>query len=524
MDTEDWAGGEALLMKARARLSMRRRGDGPSSVMERRIASSVVRAALLEANNALGVIWTNRSEPERALPFLEDARAAYEEAPAGTRTTREEAGHTQTLFYLAQVLGQLGREDESAAMCGGCLRRQLERRGGVGWTSPEEWAQNAAQLAGFYVSKAHWATARHCVAAAERVYDDAYPRWARKHIRGEAAAAADGGGDASALPDEVADVGANVQLAWGKLHLHRLMAARDLFASRGTSETGIAAAAKRAAAAGDDHRLDIAFPSLRLAGEGGKAAEAVGLVSQGPNEGWIPRDVCTARVVFNAAAPRYRAALSHYLLDGFVTEHCDALLDVSSLHKALAFFEASHSRRRHHALQRRRVLRIDAALAQLSPRTFPGLCKTLWFEVGEAHRAVLESKIEAGRPPLRLASAARAAAEGYERFLRAYDDDENTGQPPERVPEDEERAYLTARFVLARVVSKTHGAGSEAEALARALVEYEAFASYVKRHAVTGFDAEAGLCAEMAELLPTKIDNLRRLEARDASAVDPLTA
>jgi hypothetical protein len=61
----------------------------------------------------------------------------------------------------------------------------------------------------------------------------------------------------------------------------------------------------------------------------------VGIVSEGPNEGWIPRDVAIARNVFNAAAPRYRAALSHYRLEGFVTEHCDALLDVSSLHKAL---------------------------------------------------------------------------------------------------------------------------------------------------------------------------------------------
>ena len=37
--------------------------------------------------------------------------------------------------------------------------------------------------------------------------------------------------------------------------------------------------------------------------------------------------------MFNLAAPHYRAALSHYQLDGFVSEHCDTLLDVSSLHK-----------------------------------------------------------------------------------------------------------------------------------------------------------------------------------------------
>ena len=144
----------------------------------------------------------------------------------------------------------------------------------------------------------------------------------------------------------MADVGANVQLAWGKLHLHRLMAARDLFASRGKSENGIAAAAKRTAADGDDNRLIVEFPSLRLSDGGAKsatrAAAAVGIVSEGPNEGWIPRDVFIARNVFNAAAPHYRAALSHYRLEGFVTEHCDALLDVSSLHKALVGFASSN--------------------------------------------------------------------------------------------------------------------------------------------------------------------------------------
>jgi hypothetical protein len=43
-------------------------------------------------------------------------------------------------------------EDESAAMCGACLRRQVEKKGGAE-ISPDEWAQNTAQLAGFYVSK-----------------------------------------------------------------------------------------------------------------------------------------------------------------------------------------------------------------------------------------------------------------------------------------------------------------------------------------------------------------------------------
>ena len=67
VDTEDWARGEELLMDARARLSR------PSA------SSASCRAALLDADNLLGVLWTNRSEPERALPFLLEARKIHDE-------------------------------------------------------------------------------------------------------------------------------------------------------------------------------------------------------------------------------------------------------------------------------------------------------------------------------------------------------------------------------------------------------------------------------------------------------------
>jgi hypothetical protein len=80
-------------------------------------SAAACRAALLDANNMLGVLWTNRAEPERALPFLREAQTVYsEDTPQGrdtvgggtvstTKTAKEEAGHTQTLFYLAQVGG-----------------------------------------------------------------------------------------------------------------------------------------------------------------------------------------------------------------------------------------------------------------------------------------------------------------------------------------------------------------------------------------------------------------------------------
>ena len=393
--------------------------------------------ALIDSCNHLGIVWTNRSDPEKAMPHLERAMRVYEDLDPKdphAKTPDIERALTNTVFYLAQVYGYVGRDEEAAKLCGACLRRQCEAdatAGGIGRgvpgasVSPEEWAQNAAQLAGFYAARACWATARHCAAAAEKVFADANPGWlragsgtprrgfdphrerrrrktrrprrGRRRERaprvGQAAPAKAGGGDGT-VRDE------------------------------GRDGDGRGGAAGRTAASGDN-ALIVSFPTLRL-GDGGAssatvAAKAVGIVSEGPGEGWVPRDAATARAVFNQAARRFRAALARYKLDGFVTEHCDVVLDVSRLHKHLAFFEESNPRR-YNSLQRRRVERVERVAAELSRDKYPGLYKTLWFEYAEAHRAILEGKIRRGRPPLSLGDAARCATRGYTAYVDTFED------------------------------------------------------------------------------------------------------
>ncbi len=43
-----------------------------------------------------------------------------------------------------------------------------------------------------------------------------------------------------------------------------------------------------------------------------------------------------ARELFNAAMPRFKAALSYYLLDGWVTEHVNILMDMSNMYRHVA--------------------------------------------------------------------------------------------------------------------------------------------------------------------------------------------
>ena len=527
VDTEDPVKGETLLDGAVAWLGGRL--DGPPECVH----------AFLDSCNHLAIIWTDRSEPTKALPHLEKAMAAYEDIDpkdVHAKTPDIEQAFTKTIFYLAQVYGNLGRDEESANMCAACLRRQCETkeseggigRGGKASVSPEEWAQNAAQLSGFYAARACWATARHCVAAAEKVFTMAVPDWRQAHgpFDSKSSSQKPDLSVAKTIDESPADIGANVQLAWGKLHLMRLTAAKELFLSKGECERGIGGEAKKTAASGDDNRLIVEFPKLRLddgtSTSASKAAKSVGIVSEGPGEGWVPRDVAGVRIVFNQAAPRYRAALSRYVLDGFVTEHCDVVLDVSSLHKCLAFFEDGNPRR-YNSIQRRRVTRVESVAKELSFDKYPGLYKALWFEYAEAHRAVLEGKITRNRPPLSLGEAARCATRGYSAYIDTFKDQvgPNRAAPRRIHDEEEERTYVTARFIRARTASKQHGQfGSEADALGVALVDYEFVPAYCEAHGLEGMEQESGLCAQMCQLLPSKIVHLRSMEKH--AGTDPL--
>ena len=82
--------------------------------------------------------------------------ASYAAAPASAAIAAARAtAYTQTLFLQAQVQGALGRSRRAAGYCAATLRRQLAAAGG-GFgpgrgRDAYEWAQNAAQLAGYYV-------------------------------------------------------------------------------------------------------------------------------------------------------------------------------------------------------------------------------------------------------------------------------------------------------------------------------------------------------------------------------------
>ena len=98
----------------------------------------------IQVFNQLGILWGNRNEQQKALECLLKAKAVYESHVAlpppvtstqwlvGEERSEEErekafeSQHTLTLFYLAQVYGNLKQAKLSAQYCQATLSRQLE--------------------------------------------------------------------------------------------------------------------------------------------------------------------------------------------------------------------------------------------------------------------------------------------------------------------------------------------------------------------------------------------------------------
>ncbi|CAI7883974.1 unnamed protein product [Closterium sp. NIES-53] len=175
-DVDEVTRAKALLMTAHARLQL----NEPKHLRP-----------LIDVCNLLGLLASNDEDHKASLAFLVRAHKYYhhylnmqsqaageaaaadamEEGGRSERRGEEEAReveslHTITTFYLAQTLAAMGKKQRAAAFCAATLTRQLRLRQQFrAW----DWAQNCAQLAGYYLGRDHFTTALHCLAAAATV-------------------------------------------------------------------------------------------------------------------------------------------------------------------------------------------------------------------------------------------------------------------------------------------------------------------------------------------------------------------
>lgn len=470
VEGEEWGEGQRHLEAGVEGLEAWRKANGPAEF------SAPVQAALQSALNDLGMLWCNRDDDGRAEACLRRAEELYSEQKAGkvdaaargdARSDKDvESSYTTTVFLLAQVWGKLGDPERSARYCGLTLGRQLKRPGSY---SVSEWGQNATQLAGYYISQGQFLVAEHLLNAASAVTCSRPVGSEGKEVCPD--------GD-----EEAADVRANICIGWAKFHLSRL-------AGGDASTTAV-----------EEEVLGgvLAFEALKL-----PAPSSL----RGP---CACSSYDEAREAFNASARNFRMALSHYKLDGWVTEHCTILIDVSNLYKQLVPFESDLHRKC--VLHRHRVKALEPLVAALNAEAFGDLVHSLHLELAETYRAILELKLAGGRPPRKIQAAGGKAADHYRSFLRSFS---SVGDPQEKHEDGVETHVLLACCNLSRVqqkVAASGGASLEKSLLQESLGMLEYVTAYWGVHPGVLDDgrlaAEQPLIEEMRDLLRAKLQLL----------------
>jgi len=242
------------------------------------------------------------------------------------------------------------------------------------------------------------------------------------------------------------------------------------------------------------------------------------------------------REIFKLANYYMGRALSHFLLDGWVTEHVRILQEMSQIYRTLLYWETNHQRWA--AMMTRRVRMLAPLLDVLNPKVYIAFWRQLSLEVAEVLQELYEFKVYKKVPgsqnvtavgdndedeeadtalavkrAARCNDVARRSIKYYDMFTASYQKD---GQDPERIEDENARTYLTVRLNRARIRTKMLGTSldEQIEANTQALREYEWILDYAKRHPeiCTKPDIDMGkemeLCAEMVKMLPSNLSKL----------------
>ena len=314
----------------------------------------------------------------------------------------------------------------------------------------QEWATNAAQLAGVYRDANAWEAAAGCLAAADAVLGTA--------TDAELAGAAS---------DDLAESRARQAMQWGMHHAACLSTAREWqLAERNGEPVDKAAHPPSDLTAPQLEEEDAgAVPNPELA-----RAEAAALATahvpvhglpcawDSPFQGLLEamgaavpqhahpdsvRSYDMAREVFKAANTALLAAAEVLVLDGFVTENIAIVRARASLYKSVAWWE-SDPKRVAAMLERRLVLAgplldvLNPAIYIVEQRDIAVECAGAAQELAELRMEMAKARRDAGKPvsdkAVREINRSIAQACGlYHHFLRSYDEPRLRGDG--RIPE-----------------------------------------------------------------------------------------
>lgn len=470
---------------------------------------------LLTALNQLGILWSERADPEKAKEYLERAEKLYEEFTANSsslsvisfqdlfRTSSSEVPqpdtenmleklYTLTLYYLAQIYGTLNDHVKSAAYCHTTLNRQLESKD----FDPVDWALNSATLSQYFMEKNAFPQARHHLAAASYILDQYEADLELQEGSDEAL---------EAKRERFKHRSADVARCWAKYGLMLLSSSKERLMSEVNEDE------PQAEVSSDLNVQDIGdlwFTSLELSNYEDEITEKYILIYE------------DARKVFLHAQGWLNKAKKYYTLDGHASDCVQIIQDMSQLYKYLAFFEEDEERQSR--MHKRRIDHLESVLKELNPHYYLLVCRQLWYELGETYSDILDIKLQRlqatdERPtPHALRKVNHLAEQSIANFNQFLDSlkDSSTGKMPARLSEDLIRPTLIAYFRVGRLYSKivTPDKAVHLQNVKETYEAYKFIVDYCKndKEAKNQVSVELVVCEDMVKLLPLKLEKLQR--------------
>ena len=479
---------------------------------------------LIDAYNQIGALWVSRGDVSKAKLNLNRALKIYESilklddgSSSDDDTSELRSIHIFTLFYLAQVEGQLGNATASSNHVRKTLilQRQSEAY------DPFEWAINCAQLHTFYYNQNHLREAENCLLCAQEIANNELP---------DPEFEADGKTPVN-IDDDTLRVRCSIWRMWGTLYSKQLQLAKDNLEIRFSDPENLSGFTTQ------DDKMALVEPSIcTLTMQPDVIAKRRAPCVQ---------DITDAKIaseVFKLARVCYEKSLHYFVMDGRVTEHVNVQQEISKLYMYLSAFETAWKRAV--GMHTRRVSLLSPLYDELNKNVFVVLCKELSFECGQALQAIQDvhelRSGQAEKGSKKFISATKKADKAgvdaivhFEKFLGLFKTQD--GKDPVLMDKDNLPSYLMCKLNIARICGKMHAYGdntSKVEWLKKSLEHYQFIVDFGKRNIPNAleeqkkdaflegmdtsaikpiFQEELQHCKEMISLLPEKINRLHYL-------------
>ncbi len=247
----------------------------------------------------------------------------------------------------------------------------------------------------------------------------------------------------------------------------------------------------------------------------------------------IALDFDQARKIFLQAQAILNECKEFFKLDGYVSDHCEIIRDLSELYGALIFFEEDPDRRC--KMTKRRLDLLVPITNEISEQYYLYVKRQCLFDVGSIYSELMDYKIdifkskkdtnslnskETSKSIEKINTLAKSSIEYFENFLNTMKVMPKREVLPEKLDEHNYRSALLAKFYIGRLYSKIIATDPKERLLntKQTLDNYTFLVNYCDKENREGnsdmferMKIEYGICKEMITFLPAQLEKIRTL-------------